>query len=146
MYFFMHCIFLEKLINPSESSTDSGPHTKIVTRFILLPFFFLGPHPQHMEVPRLEAESELQLLAYATATATWDLSGICDLHHSSHQIPDPLAKARDQTCIFMDNSQIHFCCATMGTHYPSSLNSFPKKDKMKQWFKTLSSRQSWKGH
>ena len=33
---------------------------------------FLGPHPQHMEVPRLEAKSELQLPAYATATATPD--------------------------------------------------------------------------
>ena len=29
---------------------------------------FLGPHPQHMEVPRLRVELELQLLAYATAT------------------------------------------------------------------------------
>ena len=26
---------------------------------------------------------ELQLLAYTTATATWDLSYVCDLHHSS---------------------------------------------------------------
>ena len=33
-------------------------------------FFFLGCHPQHMEVPRLGVESELQLLAYTTATAT----------------------------------------------------------------------------
>ena len=30
-------------------------------------FVFLGPHPQHMEVPRLGVEPELQLLAYATA-------------------------------------------------------------------------------
>ena len=32
----------------------------------------LGPHWQHMEVSRIGAESELQLLAYTTATATWD--------------------------------------------------------------------------
>ena len=32
-------------------------------------FFFLGPYPRHMEVPRLEAESELQLLSYVTAAA-----------------------------------------------------------------------------
>ena len=38
-----------------------------------------------MEVPRLEVESELHLLAYTTATATWDLSHVCDLHHSSPQ-------------------------------------------------------------
>ena len=41
----------------------------------LLRFFFfflslfLGPHLQHMEVPRLRGELELQLLAYTTATA-----------------------------------------------------------------------------
>ena len=34
----------------------------------------LGPHPWHMEVPRLGAESELQLPAYTIATATPDLS------------------------------------------------------------------------
>ena len=31
------------------------------------PPFFLGPHPRHMEVPRLGVESELQLPAYNTA-------------------------------------------------------------------------------
>ena len=31
--------------------------------------FFLGPHPQHMEVPRLGMEAELQLPAYTIATA-----------------------------------------------------------------------------
>ena len=45
-------------------------------------FSFLGPHLQHMEIPRLEVKSELQLPAYTTATATWDPSCICDLHHS----------------------------------------------------------------
>ena len=35
-------------------------------------FFFLGLHPWHMEVPRLGIESELQLSAYTTATATPD--------------------------------------------------------------------------
>ena len=67
-------------------------------------FFFLGPHPQHMEVPRLGDELELQLLATATATATWDPSCVCDLHHSSWQcrILNPLSKARDQTHILMD--------------------------------------------
>ena len=34
-------------------------------------FVFLGPHLQHMEVPRLGVELELQLLAYTTATGTW---------------------------------------------------------------------------
>ena len=42
-------------------------------------FCFLGPHPQHMEVSRLGVKSELQLLAYITATATQDPSHIFDL-------------------------------------------------------------------
>ena len=35
---------------------------------------------RHVEVPRLGVGSELQLLAYATATAMPDLSRVCDLH------------------------------------------------------------------
>ena len=53
--------------------------------FFFLPFFFLGLHLQHMEVPRLGVELELRLLAYATVTATWDLSHISNLHHRSWQ-------------------------------------------------------------
>ena len=51
----------------------------------VIAYFFLGPHPQHMKVPRLGFELELQLLAYTTATATLDQRRICDLHHSSRQ-------------------------------------------------------------
>ena len=82
-------------------------------------FFFLGPHLRHMEVPRLGVESELQLLAYATAIATWDLSQSCDLHHSSQQswILNPLSEAGDGTRVFMDPSWIHFHCAWMGTSH-----------------------------
>ena len=68
-----------------------------------------------MEVPRLGVKPELQLLAYATATATRDLSLVCDLHCSSQWIPDLLSGARDQTHILMDTSQIRFRCTTMGT-------------------------------
>ena len=84
--------------------------------FILL-FCFLGLHLQLMEVPRLGVQSELQPPAYSTATATWDLSRICDLHHSSwqHQILNPLSEVRERTCVLMDTSQIRFHCATMGT-------------------------------
>ena len=65
--------------------------------FFLSFFFFLGPYLQHMEVPRLGVELELQLPAYTTATAMPDSSRICDLHHSSwqHQILNPLSEARD---------------------------------------------------
>ena len=46
-------------------------------------FFFSQLHLQHMEVPRLGAELELQLLAYTTVSAMWELGCICDLHRSS---------------------------------------------------------------
>ena len=49
----------------------------------LFSFVFLVLYLQHMEVPRLGVESELQLLAYTTATATQDPTRICDLYHSS---------------------------------------------------------------
>ena len=73
-----------------------------------------------MEVPRLGVQSELQLLAYTTAIATPDPSRLFDLHHSSGQrrILNPLSEARDGTCILMDASQIHFCCAMTGTPPP----------------------------
>ena len=47
-------------------------------------------------------------LAYATATATLDLSLVFDLHHSSRQlhILNPLSKARDRTCVLVDASQV----------------------------------------
>ena len=70
-----------------------------------------------MEVPGQAVESELQLLAYAAATAARDPSRVCDLHHSSqqHRILNPLSEARDQTRNLIVPSQIHFCCATAVT-------------------------------
>ena len=70
-----------------------------------------------MEIPRLGVELELQLLAYATATATWDLSHVCNLHHSSRQCPifNPLSEARDLTHNLMVPSQTRFHCTVTGT-------------------------------
>ena len=80
-------------------------------------FFNFRATPQHMEVPWLGVESELQLLANATVTATPDLSRLFDLHHSSRQrqILSPLSESRDQTCILVDASQICFHWAMTGT-------------------------------
>ena len=85
--------------------------------FYFIFFVFLGPHLWHMEVPGLGVESELQLLAYTTATATPDLSPICNLHHSSrqHWILNPLSEGRNRTCTLMDTSQLRFRWAMMGT-------------------------------
>ena len=61
-----------------------------------------------MKVPRLGVSN-------TTATAKWDLSRLCNLHHSSGQrwILNPLNEARDQTYILMDVSPILLCCTTV---------------------------------
>ena len=70
-----------------------------------------------MEVPRLVAESELQLPVYTTATATPDASLVCDLHHSSRKcrIPDPLMEAGIEPASSWKLVGFASCCTTMGT-------------------------------
>ena len=82
--------------------------SQILLSHLIFFFCFLGPHPRHMEVPRLGVESELQLPAYTTATATPDPSSICDLCLSlqSHWILNSLSEARNWTCIVIDSSQV----------------------------------------
>ena len=84
-----------------------------------------------MEVPRLGVESELQLLA--TATATQDLSHVFDLHRSSQQrwIPNLLIEARDQTHMLTDTRQSRNplsrngnSCGVLGAHRSGMLMMF----------------------
>ena len=83
-----------------------------MTPLIILFFFFVfclfRATPAHMEVPRQGVKWELQLPAYAIATATQDPSCVCDLHHSSwqRQILNPLSEARDQTRV-LDNQFVN---------------------------------------
>ena len=49
----------------------AASETKVIIMTIIT---ILRPHPRHLEVPRLGAELEPQLPAYATATAKPDLS------------------------------------------------------------------------
>ena len=107
--------------------------------FIWLFFFrFLGLHLWHMGVPRLGIQLELQLPAYTTATATSDLSHVCDLHHSTqqHRIPNPLSEARDWTCNLMVPNRIHFHCTTMGTPLTTS---FTSNMSQMEWFYIINS-------
>ena len=73
--------------------------------------------PTACGVPRLGVQSELQLPAYTTATATPDLGRVFNLHHSSRQsrILNPLSQTRDRTRNLMVPSRIRFRCATTGT-------------------------------
>ena len=80
-------------------------------------FVFSGLDAQHMEVPRLGVEYDLQLLACTTATTMWDQSHVWNLQWSSEQcqILNRLSRARDWTHIFMNLSQVCDCWATIGT-------------------------------
>ena len=82
---------------------------------LLCDFFFsiaFRATPVAYGVSRLAVESELQMPAHTTATATamWDLSHICNLHHSSWQrwILNPLIEVRDRARNLMVPSQIRF--------------------------------------
>ena len=79
-----------------------------------------------MEIPRLGAESELQL----PATAVWDLSCVCDLHHSLWQcrILNFQSEARYWTCTLMDTSRIRFLCTTVGIPAEHILNNLMRRD------------------
>ena len=67
--------------------------------FFFFSFWFLGPYPWHLEVPRLGVESELQPMPQP----------------QQHGILNPLSKAMDQTHILMGTSQVHYHWATTGT-------------------------------
>ena len=66
-----------------------------------LSLFFLFRAAPEKKVPSFGIQSELQLQAYATGTATPDSSHFCNLLHSLRQcqILNSLSKARDRTCI-----------------------------------------------
>ena len=116
--------WISRLLDSFRSATES-PTIKLVVcvdgifkkLFVCLFAFFIGPHVQHMKIPRLGAELELQLPTYFTAREMQDLSWVWNLHHSSQKqwILNPLSKARDWTHILMDTSQIRYCWATRGT-------------------------------
>ena len=61
-------------------SQDRLGHAEVMnnskTQYDIIFFFFLELHPQHTEVLRLGVELELQLSAYATATAKLDPSHV----------------------------------------------------------------------
>jgi len=59
-------------------------NSRLFFLFLLFTFSFLA-FLRHVEILGLEVESELQLLAYATATAVPDPSHTCNLHKSSWQ-------------------------------------------------------------
>ena len=82
--------------------------------FIIFIFLFFGLFAFSRATPAAYGGCQARgligtvVLAYARARAMWDLSRICDLHHSSRQcqIVNPLSKGRDGTCNLMVPSRI----------------------------------------
>ena len=98
------------------------PSPNLFVLFCLL----LGPQPQHMEVPRLGVQLELQLLACTIVTAMWDPSHVCNLYPGSQQCQflNPLREARDRIRVLRDPCWILFRCTTTGTpHISTSYSS-----------------------
>ena len=60
-----------RLLTARVQPAPGAKHLAILVWFWVL-LCFLGSRLQHMEVPRLGVELELQLSAYTTATAMWD--------------------------------------------------------------------------
>ena len=90
-------------------SSPTEEHLEVWGVFsLLICFCFLGPYLQHTEVPGLGVKSELQLPAYAIATAMQDLTSLHNLYHSSWQcvILNLLIKPSVQTHILMNTSRV----------------------------------------
>ena len=71
-----------------------------------------GRIPQDLDGLPMPKPQQYRILAtsstYTTATASPDLSHMCNLHHSSwqYQILSPLTEARDQACVLTDTSWV----------------------------------------
>ena len=90
-------------------------------------FFFLIAFQGHTHGTwKFPGQGSNQSCSCRRATATPDLSCICDLHHSSRQrwILNPLIEARDWTCVLMDTSWVPYHWATMGTPLLSICKAF----------------------
>ena len=116
-FFFGHIHGIQKFLgqgsnpghssNLSHSSDNTGSLTQCATRefpnlFFIFYFFLFMAAPATYRSSWVRGQ--IRAAASAYITATWDLSWVCDLLHSSEQrqILNPPSKARDQTCIFTD--------------------------------------------
>ena len=64
-----------------------------------------------------------------------DLSGICDLHHSSlqHQILNPLIEARDRTRVLMDTSRAVPQWEFPGIYFEQAIQGYPGAGGLRLW-------------
>ena len=91
-------LFFKKLFKTPYLETKP-----LINLFSFSFFLILGAHTQHMEVPRLGEELELQPSAYTTTVS--DPTCFCNPHCSLWQqwVLNPLIWAKNQTSILMCN-------------------------------------------
>ena len=113
------CSNVRSLTHWVRPGIEPASSQRLCQVYLFIYLLLFRPTPaRHVDVPRLGVTSDLQLSAYATATAMLDSRCVCNPHHSSWQswIPDPLSEARDWTHILMDSGWICFRWATTGTN------------------------------
>ena len=98
--------FLPGLLETLKKRRESGrrgrhwPKEILKQQFHFILFVF--------SFPRLGVTLELQLPAYATATAMEDLSRVCDHSSQQRRILNLLSEAGDRTCLLMDPSRVRY--------------------------------------
>ena len=109
-YLLMANHFYYLLLDSLETLMSSNVEFLDLYKYSFFFFFFRATPTTYGSSQARGAASELQLPAYTTVTATWDLIHVCNLHHSSGQrkILNPLSEARDQTRVVMDMSWVHY--------------------------------------
>ena len=105
---FLHCTAVPWV----AAQVGFNPYCCVSFLFLFLFFFFLLFWAAPVAYGRSQARGPIGAAAASlhTATATRDLSCVCNLNHSSrqHQILTSPREARDRTCILMDTNQIRF--------------------------------------
>ena len=77
-------------------------------------FFFLGPHPLHVEVPR--STGQIGAIAASHSHSCSSPGSEPHIYTTTYgQILNPLSEARDGTCVLTDTSQLRHRQATTGT-------------------------------
>ena len=66
------CHASDKILDIAMLGDGTSANILFIFIFYFFIFCFLGLYPRHIEVPRLEVKSKLQLWAYAIAMATLD--------------------------------------------------------------------------
>ena len=100
-----HYTVLQLFISLYKMSNSICYFVVVVVCFVFCLFCFFRAAPEAYGGSQARGRIGAVALAYTTATATRDLSLICNLHHSSQQCQiQNLSEARDRTLVLMDAS------------------------------------------